>query len=86
MLLIDGFGSSEAVGMGASISSGGCGGEDGEIHARAQRRGAHRGRPRASSRAPASAACWLAVPAAPLGYYKDEEKTRRTFRMFEGRR
>ena len=39
-----------------------------------------------SSRARASAACWRVSGYLPLGYYKDPEKTERTFHVFEGRR
>ena len=49
MLLVDAFSSSEALGMGMSVSGGGAA-QDGDVHARARRQGADRGRPRGGAR------------------------------------
>ena len=83
--LFDSFGSSEAVGMGASVSTAGgsgqtarfmigpsCGvfGEDGR-----------RIEPGSGERGMVAVGGFI-----PLGYYKDEAKTAQTFRTFEGRR
>ena len=65
--------------MGASASGGGARGRDGQVHGRAQQRRLHRGRP--PGRAGLGRARQLAVSGfLPVGYYKDPEKTARTFR------
>jgi fatty-acyl-CoA synthase len=83
--IFDSLGSSEAVGMGASVSGGdgaektakfmvtpnsACFTEDGR-----------RVEPGSGERGLLAVSGFL-----PLGYYKDQEKTDRTFRVFEGRR
>ena len=82
-ILFDSFGSSEAVGLGGSVSV---------KDAASRRPSSCSGRPvrcspttvDASSPAPARAA-WSPSPASsPLGYYKDEVKTAQTFRTIEG--
>jgi acyl-CoA synthetase (AMP-forming)/AMP-acid ligase II len=85
MLISDSFGSSEAVGMGASVSAKGAPAKTAQFMlgpncvvftedgARVQPGSGQRG--------------LVAVGGAiPLGYYKDEEKTRSTFRIFENKR
>jgi fatty-acyl-CoA synthase len=83
--IFDSLGSSEAVGMGSSVSGGdgaektakfmvtpnsACFAEDGR-----------RVEPGSGERGLLAVSGFL-----PLGYYKDQEKTDRTFRVFEGRR
>ncbi len=83
--LMDSFGSSEAVGLGVSVSTKG-----GEAQTAKFLMGANtavftedgkRVEPGSGERGLVAVSGYI-----PLGYYKDEEKTAKTFRTFEGRR
>ncbi|HLZ83895.1 MAG TPA: acyl-CoA synthetase [Caulobacteraceae bacterium] len=84
-VIFDSFGSSEAVGMGASSSSAGAMtdtakfmvGPNGAVFTEDGRRV----EPGSGERGLVAVSGFL-----PVGYYKDPEKTARTFREFEGRR
>ena len=85
MLISDSFGSSEAVGMGASVSAKGAPAKTAQFmlgpNCVVFTEEGQRVTPGSGERG------LVAVGGAiPLGYYKDEEKTRSTFRIFEGRR
>lgn len=85
MLITDSFGSSEAVGMGASVSAKGAPARTAQFalgpNCVVFHEDGRRVEPGSGERG------LVAVGGAiPLGYYKDEEKTKATFRMFEGRR
>jgi fatty-acyl-CoA synthase len=85
MLISDSFGSSEAVGMGASVSAKGAPAKTAQFmlgpNCVVFTEDGQRVEPGSGERG------LVAVGGAiPLGYYKDEEKTRSTFRIFEGRR
>jgi fatty-acyl-CoA synthase len=85
MLISDSFGSSEAVGMGASVSAKGAPAKTAQFmlgpNCVVFTEDGQRVVPGSGERG------LVAVGGAiPLGYYKDEEKTRSTFRIFEGRR
>ena len=85
MVISDSFGSSEAVGMGASVSSKGAPAKTAQFMLGANcvvfTEDGRRVEPGSGERG------LVAVGGAiPLGYYKDEEKTRSTFRIFEDRR
>lgn len=85
MLISDSFGSSEAVGMGASVSAKGAPVKTAQFllgpNCVVFTEDGRRVEPGSGERG------LVAVGGAiPLGYYKDEEKTKSTFRMFEGRR
>jgi fatty-acyl-CoA synthase len=84
-ILFDSFGSSEAVGLGASVSAGGAAektakfmlGENVAVFTEEGERVA----PGSSGQGLVSVSGFI-----PVGYYKDEAKTAQTFRQFEGRR
>lgn len=85
MLITDSFGSSEAVGMGASVSAKGAPVKTAQFalgpNCVVFHEDGRRVEPGSGERG------LVAVGGAiPLGYYKDEEKTKATFRIFEGRR
>ncbi len=77
VMLFDSFGSTEAVGMGASLSTKRRGERDGGVRARRAGRSVHRGRAPRRSRAATSRAWSRSSGFLPAGYYKDEAKTRR---------
>ena len=85
MVLFDSFGSSEAVGLGASVSTGGSATETAKfqlgdrVHVFTED-----GRPVE----PGSGEIGMVAISGylPLGYYKDDEKTARTFRTIDGMR
>ena len=85
MLLIDAFSSSEAIGLGQSVSSAGAEAKTAQFALGARRAGHHRRRPR---REPGSGEIGrVAVPGhQPIGYYKDPEKSAATFITFDGKR
>ena len=62
-----------------------CGGQDGVVHARARREGADRGRAPGRARVRRGRASSRSAGRNPLGYYKDEEKSQRTFKEIDGR-
>ncbi|MEY3805935.1 MAG: hypothetical protein RIR69_747, partial [Actinomycetota bacterium] len=85
MLISDSFGSSEAVGMGASVSAKGAPAKTAQFmlgpNCVVFTEDGRRVVPGSGERG------LVAVGGAiPLGYYKDEEKTKSTFRIFEDRR
>jgi fatty-acyl-CoA synthase len=85
MIISDSFGSSEAVGMGASVSAKGAPAKTAQFmlgpNCVVFTEDGRRVEPGSGERG------LVAVGGAiPLGYYKDEEKTKATFRIFEGRR
>ena len=84
-VIFDSFGSSEAVGMGASTSSAGAMAETAKFMVGANSavftEDGRRVEPGSGERGLVAVSGFL-----PVGYYKDPEKTARTFREFEGRR
>ncbi|MDB5479824.1 MAG: acyl-CoA synthetase [Caulobacteraceae bacterium] len=84
-VIFDSFGSSEAVGMGASSSSAGAMAETAKFMVGASSavftEDGRRVEPGSGERGLVAVSGFL-----PVGYYKDPEKTARTFREFEGRR
>ena len=85
MVITDSFGSSEAVGMGASVSAKGAPAKTAQFQLGPNcvvfTEEGKRVEPGSGERG------LVAVGGAiPLGYYKDEEKTKATFRIFEGKR
>jgi fatty-acyl-CoA synthase len=83
--IFDSFGSSEAVGMGASTSSAGAPTETARFmvgpNSAVFTEDGRRVEPGSGERGMVAVSGFL-----PVGYYKDPEKTARTFREFEGRR
>jgi fatty-acyl-CoA synthase len=83
--IFDSLGSSEAVGLGASMSSAGAATETAKFMVTANSacftEDGRRVEPGSGERGLLAVSGHL-----PLGYYKDPEKTARTFRVFEGRR
>lgn len=83
--IFDSFGSSEAVGMGASTSSAGAPTETAKFmvgpNSGVFTEDGRRVEPGSGERGVVAVSGFL-----PVGYYKDPEKTARTFREFEGRR
>ncbi len=83
--LTDSFGSSEAVGLGASVSTAGDEAKTARFlmgpNTAVFREDGTRVPPGSGERGMVAITGHL-----PLGYYKDEEKTARTFKMFEGQR
>lgn len=84
-VIFDSFGSSEAVGMGASSSSAGAAAETAKfmvgLNSAVFTEDGRRVEPGSGERGLVAVSGFL-----PVGYYKDPEKTARTFREFEGRR
>jgi fatty-acyl-CoA synthase len=84
-VIFDSFGSSEAVGMGASTSSAGAMAETAKfmvgVNSAVFTEDGRRVEPGSGERGLVAVSGFL-----PVGYYKDPEKTARTFREFEGRR
>jgi len=84
-VIFDSFGSSEAVGMGASTSSTGAMAETAKfmvgVNSAVFTEDGRRVEPGSGERGLVAVSGFL-----PVGYYKDPEKTARTFREFEGRR
>jgi fatty-acyl-CoA synthase len=84
-VIFDSFGSSEAVGMGASTSAAGAPTETAKFmvgpNAGVFTEDGRRVEPGSGERGLVAVSGFL-----PVGYYKDAEKTARTFREFEGRR
>ena len=76
----------EAVGLGGSVSTQGAASETANFVLGAHLRGVHRGRPPRRARLRRARAWWRSPASIPLGYYKDEEKSAKTFRIFEGQR
>ena len=60
------------------------GGQDGVVHARSRREGAHRGRPPGANPGSDEVGVLALGGRNPLGYYKDEEKSDRTFKVIDG--
>jgi fatty-acyl-CoA synthase len=83
--IFDSLGSSEAVGLGASMSSAGAATETAKFMVTANSacftEDGRRVEPGSGERGLLAVSGFL-----PVGYYKDQEKTERTFRVFEGRR
>ncbi len=83
--IFDSLGSSEAVGLGASSSGGGATAETAKFmvtpNSACFTEDGRRVEPGSGERGLLAVSGFL-----PLGYYKDAEKTERTFRTFEGRR
>ncbi len=84
-ILFDSFGSSEAVGMGASVSSKGAPQQTAKFQIGATcavfNELGHRVEPGSGEQGVVAVGGFI-----PLGYYKDEAKTAQTFRTYEGRR
>jgi fatty-acyl-CoA synthase len=84
-VIFDSFGSSEAVGMGASSSSAGAMAETAKFmvgpNSAVFTEDGRRVEPGSGERGLVAVSGFL-----PVGYYKDPEKTARTFKEFEGRR
>jgi 3-oxocholest-4-en-26-oate---CoA ligase len=84
-VIFDSFGSSEAVGMGASTAAAGAPAETAKFmvgpNAGVFTEDGRRVTPGSGERGLVAVSGFL-----PIGYYKDPEKTARTFREFEGRR
>jgi fatty-acyl-CoA synthase len=84
-VLFDNLGSSEAVGLGASISRGGSTKQTARFrlgrNCAVFSEDGRRIEPGSGERGLIAISGWI-----PLGYHKDEAKTRQTFRTFEGRR
>ncbi len=84
-VIFDSFGSSEAVGMGASSSSAGAMAETAKfmvgVNSAVFTEDGRRVEPGSGERGLVAVSGFL-----PVGYYKDPEKTARTFREFEGQR
>jgi acyl-CoA synthetase (AMP-forming)/AMP-acid ligase II len=84
-VIFDSFGSSEAVGMGASTSSAAAMAETAKfmvgVNSAVFTEDGRRVEPGSGERGLVAVSGFL-----PVGYYKDPEKTARTFREFEGRR
>jgi acyl-CoA synthetase (AMP-forming)/AMP-acid ligase II len=84
-VIFDSFGSSEAVGMGASSSSAGAMADTAKFmvgpNSAVFTEDGRRVEPGSGERGQVAVSGFL-----PVGYYKDPEKTARTFREFEGRR
>jgi fatty-acyl-CoA synthase len=83
--IFDSLGSSEAVGMGASASGAGAASETAKFmvtpNSACFTEDGRRVEPGSGERGLLAVSGFL-----PVGYYKDQEKTDRTFRVFEGRR
>ena len=78
-LRLVGGGGPGRVGLGA-----GRGGADGRLHDRPELRGLHRGRPRASSRARASAAWWRSPASCRWATTRTTRRPAKTFKTLEG--
>ena len=70
--------------MGISITMKGVSAVHGQVQPDADDEGVHRGRPRGRSPAPTRSAWSPPAATCPLGYYKDPEKSARTFRVIDG--
>jgi fatty-acyl-CoA synthase len=85
LIIFDSFGSSEAVGMGGSVSGGGAAEQTAKFalgeHAAVFTDDGRRVEPGSGEQGVVAIGGFI-----PLGYYKDEAKTAQTFRTFEGRR
>ena len=86
MLLIDGFSSSEALGMGSSVMGGGLSPHDRRVHAGRTTSACSQRTATTSSPAATSPGMLALGGRLPLGYYKDEAKTEATFRVIDGMR
>ena len=84
MLLVDAFSSSEAIGMGSSVSSGELGRPHRPVHPRTRGAGASTPTARTSSPVAGQSGVLALGGRIPLGYYKDEAKTAATFRTIDG--
>ena len=73
-------------GWGSRCRAGGRGGEDGSLPGERQHDRRRRRRAIFSSRAPTRSVGWLSAAAEPIGYYKDPEKSARTFIIVDGKR
>ncbi len=83
MMLVDAFSSSEALGMGSSVSSGTLGRRTARFTLGPEVKVLD---PDGNEVKPGSGqpGCWPSAAATPLGYYKDEAKTAATFRTYDG--
>ena len=83
-ILFDSLGSSEAVGLGGSMSVSGAAAGDGQVRARAQACAVFTDDGRRVEPGIGEPGMVAVSGYIPLGYYKDEAKSAQTFRTFEG--
>jgi fatty-acyl-CoA synthase len=85
VILFDSYGSSEAVGLGGSVSAGGAAAQTAKFvlgpNCAVFTEDGRRVEPGSGGQGMVGVSGYI-----PLGYYKDEAKTEQTFRTFEGRR
>ena len=79
MLLVDAFSSSEALGMGQSVSTAGGHVDDRQVRARRERPGHHRRRPRRRARARARSGGSRSAASSPSATTRTRRSRRRTF-------
>jgi acyl-CoA synthetase (AMP-forming)/AMP-acid ligase II len=84
MLLVDAFSSSEAIGMGTSVSSGSSAAHTARVQLWAPRCGSSTPTAMTSNPAADQNGVLALGGRIPLGYYKDEAKTAATFRTIDG--